>query len=212
MTTMEDLQKWDENFYTGMVGGKGFLARQLERGVLNDGKQLSYAFGLEIGSYRGVPMVEHSGTTGGYRTDITRFPSLHSTVATMCNVSTADAVGLAHRAADAAFAAQFREPVLPPPTRAAAAQQAAATIALSDAEVASMAGRYHSDELNADYELSRAGNRVVLNRPRAATDTLRAVDRQTLRGTGITLRFVGSAKFTADNGRARGMEFVRVGK
>ena len=65
MTTMEDLQKWDENFYTGTVGGKGFLARQLERGVLNDGKQLSYAFGLEIGSYRGVPMVEHSGTTGG---------------------------------------------------------------------------------------------------------------------------------------------------
>ena len=212
MTTMEDLQKWDENFYTGTVGGKGFLARQLERGVLNDGKQLSYAFGLEIGSYRGVPMVEHSGTTGGYRTDITRFPSLHSTVATMCNVSTADAVGLAHRAADAAFAAQFREPVPPPPARAAAAQQAAATIELSDAEVASMAGRYHSDELNADYELSRAGNRVVLNRPRAATDTLRAVDHQTLRGTGITLRFVGPAKFTADNGRARGMEFVRVGK
>ena len=29
MTTMEDLQKWDENFYTGTVGGKAFLARQL---------------------------------------------------------------------------------------------------------------------------------------------------------------------------------------
>ena len=93
MTTMEDLQKWDENFYTGTVGGKGFLARQLERGVLNNGTQIAYAFGLEIGAYRGVPMVEHSGSTGGYRTDITRFPSIHATVATMCNVSTADAVG-----------------------------------------------------------------------------------------------------------------------
>jgi CubicO group peptidase (beta-lactamase class C family) len=211
MTTMEDLQKWDENFYTGTVGGKGFLARQLERGVLNNGTQLSYAFGLEIGAYRGVPMVEHSGSTGGYRTDITRFPSLHASVATMCNVSTADAVGLAHRAADAAFGAQFKEPVPPAPMRAAAAQQAAAAAAtLSDAEVASMAGRYHSEELNADYVLTRAGTRVVLDRPRAATDTLRAVDHQTLRGSGMTLRFVGPGKFTADNGRARGIEFVRT--
>jgi len=48
--------------------------RQLERGVLNDGKQITYAFGLEIGEYRGLPMVEHSGSTGGYRTDLTRFP------------------------------------------------------------------------------------------------------------------------------------------
>ena len=65
MTTVEDLQKWDENFYTGQVGGKGFLARQLQQGVLNDGKTLPYAFGLEVLEYRGVPMVEHSGSTGG---------------------------------------------------------------------------------------------------------------------------------------------------
>jgi CubicO group peptidase (beta-lactamase class C family) len=210
MTTIEDLQKWDENFYTGTVGGKAFLARQLERGVLNDGTQLAYAFGLEIGTYRGVPMVEHSGSTGGYRTDITRFPSIHSSVATMCNVSTANAVQLAHRTADAVFAAAFTQPVPAAPVRAAAAQQAVALVALSDAEAAAMAGRYHSDELNADYELSVAGNRVVLSRPRAATDTLRAVDHATLRGAGITLRFAGPAAFTADNGRARGMEFVRI--
>jgi CubicO group peptidase (beta-lactamase class C family) len=210
MTTMEDLQKWDENFYTGTVGGKGLLARQLERGVLNNGTQIAYAFGLEIGAYRGVPVVEHSGSTGGYRTEILRFTPFHASVATMCNASNADAVGLAHRAADVAFASQFKEPVPPAPTRAAAAQQAAATATLTDAEVASMAGRYHSVELNADYELSRVGNRVVLNRPRAATDTLRAVDHQTLRGSGVTLRFTSAATFTVDNGRARGLEFVRA--
>ena len=35
MTTVEDLQRWDENFYTGSVGGRGFRAparaRQVER-------------------------------------------------------------------------------------------------------------------------------------------------------------------------------------
>src|SRR5579859_5866832 len=44
MTTVEDLQKWDENFYTGNVGGPKFLALQLERGKLNDGTILKYAF------------------------------------------------------------------------------------------------------------------------------------------------------------------------
>lgn len=210
MTTIEDLQKWDENFYTGTVGGKGFLARQLERGVLNNGTQISYAFGLEIGAYRGVPVVEHSGSTGGYRTEIVRFPPLHASVATMCNASNADAVGLAHRAADVVLASQFKEPVPPPPARAAAAQQAAATATLTDAEAMSMAGRYHSVELNADYDLSHVGNRVVLKRPRALADTLRAVDRQTLRATGLTIRFTGPAAFTIDNGRARGIEFVRT--
>ena len=90
MTTVEELQKWDENFYTGTVGGPRFLARQLERGKLNNGTMLTYGFGLEVTSYRGLPLVEHSGSTGGYRTDITRFPSLHTSDVTMCNVSNAD--------------------------------------------------------------------------------------------------------------------------
>jgi hypothetical protein len=155
-------------------------------------------------------MVEHSGSTGGYRTDITRFPSIHSSVATMCNVSTANSVELAHRAADVAFASSFTEPVPPPTRAAAAAQQGGRTIALGDAEMEEMAGRYHSDELNADYELRRAGGRLVLHRPRAAADTLRATDANTLRGAGMTLRFAAPGQFTADNGRARGIEFVRV--
>src|SRR5262249_33513643 len=125
MTTVEDLQKWDENFYTGVIGGKGFLARQLERGRLNNGTQLAYAFGLEIGTYRGMSTVEHSGSTGGYRTDLVRFPSVHTSVVTLCNVVNADAVGLAHRVADVVLADRFKEPV-PAATRATAAQGAAA--------------------------------------------------------------------------------------
>src|SRR5207244_3561544 len=64
------------------------------------GKTLPYAFGLEVTNYRGLPLVEHGGSTGGYRTDITRFPTQHTSVVTMCNVSTADAATFAHRVAD----------------------------------------------------------------------------------------------------------------
>src|SRR5678816_443908 len=152
MTTMEDLQKWDENFYTGTVGGKGFLARQLQRGKLNNDSTIAYAFGVQIGSYRGLPMVEHSGSTGGYRTDLARYPSTHTSVATMCNVSNADAAGLARRVADIVLADKFTQPAPVAPTRAAT-QQGASTVALTPAEAASIAGRFYSDELNATYEL-----------------------------------------------------------
>jgi CubicO group peptidase (beta-lactamase class C family) len=209
MTTVEDLQRWDENFYTGSVGGKGFLARQLERGRLNDGTVLPYAFGLQVGTYRGLAMVEHGGSTGGYRTALTRFPAQHTSVVTMCNVSTADASGLALRVADVVLAAHFTAPV-PASTPAPRAPAPAGSVALCEAQLSSMTGRFYSEELNTTYTLARAGSSLVLARLRAEPDTLRAIDAQTLRGRGLTLRFTGPSTFTADTGRARGLEFRRV--
>jgi CubicO group peptidase (beta-lactamase class C family) len=214
MTTVEELQKWDENFYTGTVGGPRFLARQLERGKLNNGTTLTYAFGLQVTSYRGLPMVEHSGSTGGYRTDITRFPSLHTSVVTMCNVVNADALTLAHRVADVVIGAGFPQPVPAAATRASA-QQAGSSVTLADTERSSLAGRYYSDELSATYELAVVDGALVLHRGRAAPDTLSVVDHQTFRAGGITLHFAAAGAnrasgFTVDNGRARGIEFARV--
>ncbi|MDB4875629.1 MAG: hypothetical protein JWM41_2075 [Gemmatimonadetes bacterium] len=212
MTTVEDLAKWDENFYTGTVGGPAFLARQLERGRLNDGTLLAYAFGLEVMEYRGLPLVEHSGSTGGYRTDITRFPSAHTSVVTMCNVSTANSVGLAHQVADIVLASRFTKPV---PGPRAAAQQGAATATAVTVPVTGFGGQFYSDELNSTYDLNPVGGTLVLRRAHAGPDTLRAVDARTFRGAGLTLHFDadGSAsaqRFTVDNGRARGLEFVRA--
>lgn len=214
MTTVEDLQKWDENFYTGQVGGKGFLARQLQQGVLNDGKQLPYAFGLEVLEYRGLPMVEHSGSTGGYRTDITRFPAQHTSVVTMCNVSTANSIALVHGVADVVLEKAFTKPAAAPTRAGNGAAQQSAFVTLSDADLNAFVGRYYSDELDATYEIAKAGSVLTLRRARSGPDTLRAVDRQTLRASGLTLIFAFSkppaSTFTVDAGRARGIEFVRL--
>jgi CubicO group peptidase (beta-lactamase class C family) len=214
MTTVEDLAKWDENFYTGRVGGAKFLALQLQQGKLNDGTVLSYAFGLQIGDYRGLAMVEHGGSTGGYRTDITRFPSAHTSVVTMCNVSTADAAGMAHRVADVVLAAEFTKPVPTPPARAAA-QQGNGGAPPANVVVTGFAGRFYSDELNSTFDITASANVLVLKRAHAGPDTLRAADARTFRGAGLTVHFAtdGAAPapgFTVDNGRARGIEFVRV--
>jgi len=34
-------------------------------GVLNNGNNISYAMGLDLGSYRGLPIVEHGGALFG---------------------------------------------------------------------------------------------------------------------------------------------------
>src|SRR5215467_13187076 len=73
-TTVEDLQRWDENFYHPKVGGEACVKQMLERGKLNNGEQLDYAFGLVAGKYKGLPTIGHGGADAGYRSDMTRFP------------------------------------------------------------------------------------------------------------------------------------------
>jgi len=85
LTTVEDLALWDENFYNPRVGGPEMIRQMLERGKLNDGEQLDYAFGLVIGKHRGLATVDHAGGDAGYRSDMIRFPDQHFTAVCLCN-------------------------------------------------------------------------------------------------------------------------------
>lgn len=84
-STVRDLIKWDENFYTGKVGGRALIDQAQTVGKLNDGRALTYAWGLQIGAYRGQRIVEHGGSLGGYRAHLLRFPDRHVSVACLCN-------------------------------------------------------------------------------------------------------------------------------
>src|SRR5258708_24568126 len=99
-TSVEDLLKWDENFYSPRVGGKEFLAEIQERGKLIDGKVLEYAKGLRLQDYRGLHTGSHGGSWGGDRAERLRFPDQHFSVACLCNVGNAGATRRAHQVAD----------------------------------------------------------------------------------------------------------------
>jgi CubicO group peptidase (beta-lactamase class C family) len=100
MSSVDDLLLWDRNFYENRLG-TGTLLKELQtRGVLNSGKQISYALGLEIGTYRGLPIVVHDGALFGYRTAILRFPEQRFTVVCLCNLSTADPEGRSRKVAE----------------------------------------------------------------------------------------------------------------
>jgi Beta-lactamase len=84
-TSVEDLQKWDENFYSGRVGGRELLHKMEEPGTLANGTSMEYAKGLYVGEYRGRRTIWHTGESGGYRACLLRFPDLHFSVACLCN-------------------------------------------------------------------------------------------------------------------------------
>ena len=99
-STVGDLARWDENFYTGEVGGPALLAQMQEKGKLNNGKEIEYASGLEIGKYRGLRTVEHAGGAAAYRTNILRFPDQHFSVVVLANAGDLSPTALSFKIAD----------------------------------------------------------------------------------------------------------------
>lgn len=100
MSNVDDLLLWDRSFYSNKLG-KGTLVRELETpGTLNNGKHINYGMGLWLSEYRGLKIVEHSGGTFGYRTEMLRFPDQRFSVTVLCNVESANVEGLARKIAD----------------------------------------------------------------------------------------------------------------
>ncbi len=108
-TTVEDLALWEQNFYDGTVGGQDMVKQLHTQGVLNDGEQIEYAFGLSVSDYRGLKVVQHSGGDAGYRSHLMRFPEQHFSVAILGNVSILNPSELAKRVADVYLADAFLE-------------------------------------------------------------------------------------------------------
>jgi hypothetical protein len=83
-TTVEDMARWDRNFYEPKAGA-GLIKSIQQPGTLNDGAPLDYAFGLRVREYRGARVVEHSGGDAGYRAHYLRLPEQRCSVICLCN-------------------------------------------------------------------------------------------------------------------------------
>lgn len=224
-TTVEDLQKWDENFYSEQIGGKEFLAELQEQGKLNNGKILHYAKGLFLQDYRGMHVVLHGGAWGGYRADLVRFPEQHFSVACLCNFADSDPEKRAIEVAEI-YLGGLMKPKEAKKEEAPAGEKQNPEIALSAEEWKAYAGDYFSDELRITYRLDILDGKVRLRlvEPSGAFADpendqptylrMTAVDEFEAGKTGITLRFERDPRhqvggFTVDAGRTRGIFFKR---
>ena len=138
VTTVEDLLKWDNNFYTPTVGGPKFLELMQSTVPLTSGKPNNYALGLMLARYRGAESVSHGGAWGGYRAELFRIPSLHFSAAVLCNVPTGSPGAAARKVADALVGNQLA-PVAAKPAKAEAATP---TVTLSPARLAAWEGTW----------------------------------------------------------------------
>ena len=99
-TTAGDLARWMLNLETGEVGGPPVLARMHERGVLDDGDTLDYAFGIARGEHRGRVTWGHSGGDAGFRSHVLRLPEERLAVAVVANAASLRPGRLARQVAD----------------------------------------------------------------------------------------------------------------
>lgn len=104
-TTVNDLAKWDENFYHNkLAGGEQFVERMYSRATLNSGDTTNYASGLMRNTYRGLPEVDHGGAFIGYRAELLRFPTEHTSISILCNDYTVGSEALAKSVANVVLA------------------------------------------------------------------------------------------------------------
>jgi CubicO group peptidase (beta-lactamase class C family) len=107
-TTVGDLARWDENFYTGAVGGKELIAQMQVKGKLNNGQEIPYASGISTREYRGLRVVEHSGGDAAFRSHFMRFPEQHFSAIVLCNAGDAPTTRLAQQVADIYLKAELK--------------------------------------------------------------------------------------------------------
>lgn len=110
LTTVGDWMKWNAMLESRSLGAP--LVETLEtQGVLNSGRKISYALGLNVGAYKGLKDISHGGSTAGYQTFLARYPDNKVSVGVLCNGTSPSAGGLAANITD-----EILGPFSPPPS------------------------------------------------------------------------------------------------
>ncbi|MDX2030068.1 MAG: serine hydrolase domain-containing protein [Blastocatellia bacterium] len=220
-TTVEDLARWDQNFYRNRLGrgGPALIERVLTKSRLNDGQAHFYAFGLGVNQYRGETVHDHSGSFLGYRTELLRFPAHRFSVIVLSNVSTAAADGLARAVADIYLAEKFKPDGATTGPGAAAGAAAlpagpSAPPVLTADQLREFTGEFVSDELDAVWSLRMEQGQLAARIRRAQARTFRPIGEDRFSAPGLTLQFRRDAQrrilgFVVEAGRVKGVEFVK---
>lgn len=147
-TTVEDLYLWDQAFYNYKLG-KELMDLLHQTGVLNDGKKLEYAFGLNVRQYKGLKLVAHGGAFVGFRADMIRFPEEGFSVICLANLASINPSSLCRQIADIYLADKFTEEAAPEKEA-----ESMTPVTLTPEELESKVGKYTDEEKSFVAEVS----------------------------------------------------------
>jgi CubicO group peptidase (beta-lactamase class C family) len=200
-SSIEDLARWDENFYDAKVGGRDVIARMLEPGTLNDGRTLAYAAGLRLGEYKGLRLVWHAGFSSS-RSEFLRFPDQRFSVICLSNSAAIDPSELARKVADLYLADLLKpeaEPAAAPLSpedeakgRAdldAYIQAHAVTLGAADAEgLSALAGLYVNPDDASGRRVRVSDGKLLIEKRRGGEGELVPIGNQRFVMAGIPMR------------------------
>lgn len=160
-TTVQDLFKWDQNFYDNKLGKKkqSLIDTLHSDGRLNNGESAGYAFAMVNGEYRGLRTVSHTGSMGGYRAYYLRLPEQQLSVILLGNFANFRPVPYAERIVDILLEEELAD--VPPATQTAVGIPLFRQI-FTEAELKNAPGAYYSPELDARAAIRREENELFL--------------------------------------------------
>ncbi|HUR54431.1 MAG TPA: serine hydrolase domain-containing protein [Gemmataceae bacterium] len=216
-TTVEDMARWVNHIDTLAKSDPELVAAMTRRGKLTDGTELTYAAGLMVTQYRGVNVIHHGGTTAGYRATLHRYPEHRLAVAIASNLSTASPDVLAAGVVDV----YLGDKLAPKPAPKEAAKKAAdpKRPAPKADELAALAGKYHSEELEVLYTATVRDGQLRIAHPKGEcllratkTDEFQAFGGETVFETiAFTRNSAGAVTgFKISTSRARNVRFAKV--
>jgi hypothetical protein len=206
-TTVEDLYLWDQAFYNHKLG-KDLMDSLHQKGVLNDGKELNYALGLNVGRYKGLKMVSHGGGFVGFRADMIRFPDEKFSVVCLANYPVVNPSTICRKIADIYLADKMAEEKPSEKERETQRKKPPAAVPLTEKQLEEYVGTYYNDELETTYSLVVEKGKLFFRHRNAPRGALRYSGEDTFRsGYGILNFHRGRRKkitgFLLDAGRVR---------
>lgn len=215
-STAEDLAKWILNFDDTRVGEQTVIEQMHQQGVLNNGEQISYALGLNIGEYRGLQTVGHSGSWRGFRSHLIRFPDQKFGVVILCNLDTFNPLRLTEKVADIYLADVLAPIEASEPEKAAEPTEDTKPEPLTPEQLTEFEGDYYTEELDTTYTIAVSENGLVAKHIRHDDISLTYADGHFLGNTW----FFPEIRFTQDDtgqitgfrltgGRVRNLHFEK---
>ena len=218
VTSAADLARWLRNWQTGEVGGPRVLQQMVQRGRLNNGQTIDYAFGVSVEQQRGLTTVSHGGGWRGFRTHFLRFPQQNLAIAVLGNSTGFDAAGTAMKVAEVFLGAQIAPPATGYDRVDGGGPPAPPSAPLPAQKLAEYAGEYASAELGTAYSVTSRDGRLLVRHRKMDEQLLTHVEGDRFVTPGVrgqlTYEFTRAAGrvngYTLRGARFRGVRFERT--
>jgi len=108
-TTIDDLAKWANNILHPKAENETIIKRMFQQGLLNDGTEIPYAFGLYVGTQDGLKKISHTGSWASFKSYSGYYPDEDFSVIILSNSASSHPEVIADEIAKVYLNDQFLE-------------------------------------------------------------------------------------------------------